>query len=150
MILGAIKMNKKPNWHVNLGELANDLIGEPFEWGKTDCVSIARAALVAQFGEDPCVPYVNVTYTTKTGATRAFNKIGNYASILEKIGAREIAPHNVRDGDIAVFKPERGYENVMTMMGGSWILSDPFVNKIVAVRPVLFSYDENIKVYRIV
>ncbi len=144
-------MTRVPNWHVALGKLATDLIGQPFVWGETDCVSIFRKALVAMYGQDIAAPYIDVTYTTKAGATRAFNKIGNYASILEKIGAKEIAPHNARDGDIAVFMPEGKYENVMTMMGGAWVLADPFVNIIIAVRMYSAQLEsQNVKVYRVV
>jgi len=143
-------MTRQPNWWVKLGELANEVVGQPFEWGKTDCVTIARRALEAQFGEDPIKETAN--YTTRGGATRAFNRLGSLGDLAIKAGAREIPVRRARDGDFLIFpkSEDRVYENVATKMGGAWIVSSASVNKVVAVKSLSFDaeYIEGVKAYR--
>ena len=148
MMVAVENKTRVTNWSVNLGFLAEEVIGAEFDWGKTDCATIFRRALEAMYGEDISAPYVNVTYTTKAGATRAYNKLGGYEEIIEKIGGREIPAKLAKDGDIVIFKSEKGYDNIVTKMGGSWIISDPDMNKIIPVNIHHESLREA-KVYRI-
>ena len=144
-------MNRIRDWTVALGELAREVIGAPFEWGETDCVSVFRRALVAMYGKDIAAPYIDVTYTTKVGATRAFNKVGGYEDTLLKMGAKEVPPHLTRDGDVMVFpKGEGNFENVMTKMGGAWIMSDPASESIIPVHINPYNIGKEAKVFRIV
>ena len=145
-------MPRIANWNVKLGELAREVIGKEFVWGETDCVSVFRRALVAMYGEDIAAPYIDATYTTKTGAIRAFKKVGPYEDILLALGAREVLPQCTRDGDVAVFpKGTGGFDNVMTRMGGSWVLSDPESMSIVPIKLNPYSFEVNeVKVFRIV
>jgi hypothetical protein len=138
------------NWSVNLGLLAEEVVGAEFKWGVTDCVTMLRRALEAMYGEDIAAPYIDVAYTTKTGATRAYNKMGGYEGIIEKVGCKEIPARLAKDGDFALFKREHGYDNVVTKMGGSWIIADPDINKIIPVNIHYETLDKEAKVFRIV
>lgn len=144
-------MLRQANWWVRLGELAKELVGKDFVWGETDCVTIARLSLAAQFGEDPIAELTNVAYTTKGGATRAFNKLGSLGEMALKAGAREIPARRARDGDFLVFpKGETGvYENVASKMGGLWIIASPSLDRVVAVKHFNGAEDaEDVKAYR--
>jgi hypothetical protein len=141
-------MDRIVNWSVSLAELANDIVGVPFEWGKTDCASVARAALVAMFGEDPLVPHIDVTYTTKIGAARAFKKAGSFVDIVLAAGAREIASNLAGDGDFMIFPNDGNYENVATRMGGLWIMSDEADNSVIATRILVTSIAPDVRVFR--
>lgn len=141
-------MDRVVNWSVSLAELANDIVGAPFEWGRTDCVSVARSALVAIFGEDPLVPHINVTYTTKIGAARAFKKIGSMTDIVLAAGAKEIASNLAGDGDFMIFPSEGNYENVATRMGSMWIMADEELGYIVARKIFVTSIDPDVRVFR--
>lgn len=143
-------MLRQANWWVRLGELAKELVGKDFVWGETDCVTIARRALAAQFGEDPIVELTNVTYTTKGGATRAFNTLGSLGAMALKAGAREIPARRARDGDFLIFpKAEQTYENVASRMGGAWIIASLSIDKVVAVKHFNGAEDaEDVKAYR--
>lgn len=142
-------MNRVTNWSVNLGLLAEEIRGAQFEWGVTDCVTICRRAIEAMYGEDIAAPFINVSYTTKAGATRAYNKLGGYEDIIKSIGGREIPAKLAKDGDFAVFPRANGYDNVFTKMGGSWMVADPEINTIVPVKMHPSSLDKEAKVFRI-
>jgi hypothetical protein len=138
-----------PNWNYKLWELGQEINGQPFEWGITDCVTICRRAIEAQFGEDLIAPHISVTYTTKTGATRAFNKIGSMADIALAVGAQEIEPMNARDGDFLLFpKGTRKYENIATRIGSMWFIADPEINRVVATRLLHTSLDSDVRAFR--
>jgi hypothetical protein len=144
-------MDRIPNWPVALGNLARELIGQPFVWGETDCVSIVRKATIAMYGEDIAKPYIDVTYKTKIGAVRAFKKIGTIGNIIEKVGCREVPLHLTRDGDFLLFEPNgEQYENMATRMGSRWILAVPEENTIKAVKLNMLQFGpEYARAYRI-
>jgi hypothetical protein len=111
-------------------------------------VTIARRALEAQFGEDIAAPHIDVTYTTKTGAIRAFNKIESIVNIALAAGATEIAPRLCGDGDILIFPKNGGFENVLTLMGSLWIMSDPDLDKVVPLKIAYTSIDPEVRAFR--
>jgi hypothetical protein len=141
-------MQRVPNWNVALGALAREVLGQPFEWGVTDCVTIARRAIEAQFGEDITAPHIDVTYTTKTGAVRAHNKIGSMADVALAAGAAEIPVEQTRDGDIMIFPKSRGFGNILTLMGGMWIMSDPYLDKVVPMKIAYTSLNPEVRAFR--
>lgn len=141
-------MSRVPNWNVELAALARELGEQGFEWGKTDCASVARAALVAMYGEDLVAPYIHTTYTTKIGASRAFRKIGSMVDIITSAGAREVPLHATRDGDFLVFQGDGSFENMATKIGGLWIISDPELNAVSAVKITPTSMASDTKAFR--
>jgi len=142
-------MDRVPNWNYKIWEVGEEVRGQPFEWGITDCVTIARRVLEAQFGEDIIAPHFNSEYKTKTGATRAFNKIGSMTDIALAAGAKEIDPINARDGDIMIFpKGNSKYENVATRIGSMWFIADPDINRVVATRLLHTEIDTEVKAFR--
>lgn len=143
-------MNRVPNWNVELVLLAKRLIGADFVWGETDCVSVVRKALVAMYGEDIAAPHIGVTYTTKTGAVRAFNKIGSVVGIIEDTGGVEIPLCRARDGDIIVFpKGDGGFENLAVKMGGTWVVASAEIGKLIGTKIFHLDDDASAKAYRI-
>lgn len=137
-----------PNWNYKLWEFGQEIIGQPFAWGVTDCAAIARKALITMYGEDLIGPHTNTSYTTKTGATRAFNKLGSFAGIAIDAGAAEIPIKLARDGDFMVFPRSGTYDNVTTKIGGMWIVSDPIINVVIAMKFIPTSIPSDVKAFR--
>ena len=141
-------MNRAPNWHVKLAQLANEVVGQSFVWGETDCASVARRAVAVMYEDDPISPHITFSYTTRTGATRAFNRIGSFADIALAAGAKEVRPDLTQDGDIMIFPKDGNYENVATRMGSMWIISDPEADRVVATKIFTTSIDPDVRVFR--
>lgn len=87
------------NWDTRLVELVGDVRGEPYEWGRTDCVSLARRALTEILGRDP---WEDVgSWTTKTGAVRVAKKTEPLVA-LSDTGAVEVTAGFATSGDVAL------------------------------------------------
>ena len=137
-----------PNWSVKLAGFADSVLGKPFVWGETDCVSICRGALETMYDEDIIAPHFDATYSTKIGAARVFGKIGSMATVAEQAGAREVRPDMSVDGDVMLFPRVGSYENVATRIGGMWIVSDPDLDRVIATKILPTSINSNVKVFR--
>lgn len=87
------------NWDVKLVGFAIGIRGEDFDWGISDCVSLARQCLYVILDEDPWDSLG--TWKTKTSALKAFKgiKIDKY---LEKTGAIEIDYNFLTTGDFVI------------------------------------------------
>jgi len=141
-------LTRVPNWSVKLAGFADSVLGKPFVWGETDCVSICRGALETMYGEDIIAPHFDGTYSTKTGAARAFSKVGSLSAIAEQAGAKEVRHNMSVDGDVMVFPKVGPYENVATRIGGMWIISDQDLDRVIATRILPTSINPNVKVFR--
>lgn len=143
-------MDRVFNWNVALGELARELVGQAVVWGETDCVSVARKALVAMYGEDISAPYIDVTYSTKLGAARALKKIGGLETVIDATGCRGVPLHLTRDGDFLFFESDDGGENIATKMGSRWVVAIPEENTIRAIKLNIAELDtEHTRAYRV-
>lgn len=90
-----------PNWDTALVEFALEVDGEPFEWGRTDCVSIVRLALSRMYGgTDPLDGHIG-SWTTKRGALRV-SKNTDALDALKRAGFVEVAPVYATTGDVAL------------------------------------------------
>jgi len=86
-------------WDTNLVLYVDSIVGQPFEWGRTDCATIVREALRSMYGKD----MLGIgTWTTKTGATRMLKKIGSYNDALAGAGAHEVPIRFRQRGDVAI------------------------------------------------
>lgn len=121
------------DWRTRLVSWAAAQIDRPFEWGSTDCASLARAALVQMFGEDvvPAVP----TYATAREALRAWAAYGPVGFALEQIGASTTLLPFMRAGDIIVVHEEAedvGQEAVLVCIDYGWCITSSVDGVIVA------------------
>lgn len=92
-------MRRVLNWDCKLVSWARAQTGKPFEWGKTDCVSLARGAIVVMYDEDL---FPDLDYTTMGGAARMLERYGTLMIALSEKGAATIAPEHGRTGDILI------------------------------------------------
>lgn len=93
--------------------------GKPFIWGTTDCVSLARAALIEMFGPEitPRLP----RWKNERDAALILKKRGSVGRFLEELGAERTSVPFIRAGDLAVSpEPEEvvGRESVMVCLDG--------------------------------
>lgn len=104
------------DWRVHLFAWARDIRGQPFVWGETDCMSLAREALRLQFGRD-VLPDIK-PWDTVRKAHDCWKKIeddGGLPSLFGHLGAREVSQrrYNWPVGSIVEMgKDEHGFVSV--------------------------------------
>lgn len=84
-------------WLVRFARAAQ---GQPFEWGRTDCATLARRALTTILGRDPWEGEVG-EWTTQTGALRVFKRTDPEIA-LRASGAVEVGRYFATSGDVAL------------------------------------------------
>lgn len=116
-------MRRRPDWDVRLVRLQDDVLGEPFRWGETDCASIVRRALAAMYpeGEVP-LPSAPPEYEDRRGAGRAYVESGGVAAMLEAGGAERVDLNFARQGDVLVGLAEQG-----GFPGGAVVVEEHFL-----------------------
>ncbi len=143
-------MQRERNWNVRLAILVRSLIGKPFIWGETDCVSVLRKAYVAMYDEDPIAEFVPMDYSTEEEAKEAFRAIGgDFTKWIMRIVVQEVTPMFARDGDM-VFNEDSavGYQNVGIVLSDRILISD--IKNGVHMLPLNRDVDDDkIHIYRL-
>jgi len=94
----------RPNaWSVALVRWASELRGEPYEWGRTDCGSLAREAIGIVTGSDPFPE--TPAWTSPEAAKASLKALGGFQAAMEGLGAREVALAYAQSGDVARTPP---------------------------------------------
>lgn len=86
----------------------------PFEWGRTDCGSLVRAALVLMFGAalDERLP----RWDSRSSALRALASVGSVADLLCRLGAEPRTLPFLRAGDVLVREEDSEVGRVALMV----------------------------------
>jgi len=84
---------RQQHWRSALLNWAQEVRGQPYVWGKTDCAALMRTALHLQFGIDLFAALPQ--WHSARSAVRIWSELfrdtrGGYAAILERMGATEI------------------------------------------------------------
>jgi hypothetical protein len=92
--------------------------GKPFEWGKNDCVRMARTQLVAMGHKPPKLP----RYNSEKTAIRRLKEAG-FDSVEDMLGSMlvEIEPARRLAGDLATVKGEGKISAIVVCAGGKWL-----------------------------
>ncbi len=109
-------MRRVLNWDCELVAWARAQQGKPFEWGKTDCVSLARGAIVVMYGEDL---FPDLTYKTMRAAKKTLREYGNLVIALSEKGAATIGLERGRTGDILIGAANDKLPGVMVQLPNS-------------------------------
>lgn len=104
-------MMRRQNWDVYASQYIDAILGRPFVYGETDCVTIARRILEAMYGED-VVPF-SLKYKSVRGAKSALNKHG-IEDTLRDIGAVEVK--RPRRYDFAVVRGVDGFDEGVSVV----------------------------------
>jgi hypothetical protein len=88
------------NWDRRLVEFVAVVVGQPFKWGETDCVSLVRRGLQLMFDEDVWKGHVG-EWKTRRGAITVSGKT-DYENALLTSGAVEVGYHYGTSGDVAL------------------------------------------------
>jgi hypothetical protein len=83
-----------------LAQYAATVLGKPFVWGLTDCVSLVRFAILQSHGEDPWIG--QDWYESQTGAYRLATKIGSAPVYLQQYGWTERPLADMQAGDVVI------------------------------------------------
>lgn len=100
-------MRRVRNWDVRLVEWQGRVLGEPFEWGRTDCASLVVGALEAMYDELPLEGPVP-EYEGERDAVLAHKATGGVAEALAEGGADRVDLNFARQGDVLIGLPEQG------------------------------------------
>lgn len=113
-------MHRLQDWRSHLVKYAAEIEGKPFEWGSTDCGSVARRALIEMFG--PAMAMEIPIWTSVREALLILEQLGSLEEYLLELGAEKASPAFVRAGDILISnEPEEevGRQAIMVCIDGS-------------------------------
>lgn len=91
---------RHPQWRTRLLAWADGVRGQPYAWGRTDCASLARAALDEMFCRSVTAHIPR--WTSKRTALRALADVGGIDTALRGLGAELVTLPFARAGDIIV------------------------------------------------
>lgn len=97
--MGSKLKQHDPKYLERLVEFADSVVGRPFAWGATDCVTLAARCLEIQFPVFDASKIV--TWRSLADARRRITT-GSVSLWLQNAGAREIALECARAGDYIV------------------------------------------------
>lgn len=110
-------IHRTANWQAALRTWARGAVGQPYVWGKTDCGSIGRDALVVMFGDRILK---GIVWPTARAATRVLARHGTMSEILIRLGATKKPASFAQSGDIVIeHSPEApGGESACVVVDG--------------------------------
>ncbi|KKN45116.1 hypothetical protein LCGC14_0686180 [marine sediment metagenome] len=94
------RLERVENWDSRLVEFAREVTDQPFEWGVTDCASLARRGLEVVFGLDLWRGHVG-TWKTRRGALGVSGRT-EHQEALRASGAVEVGKHYAWSADVAL------------------------------------------------
>lgn len=115
------------NWDIALAEYAAALLGQPYEWGRTDCVSCWRGGQAAMRGCEPAdiCPEIG-TWTAPAAAGRARARWLHPEADLTLVGLQRVAPTHLQSGDLLlVTGPDDEYPQAYLVIGGMVLAATP-------------------------
>ena len=113
------------NWDVKLFEWMRKVDGKKFKWGKTDCGSLAKQAIITMYDDDTVGDDLD-SYTTKTEALRTLSSIGSIEDRLMEMGGVEHPITFAQQGDFIV-GPQVGDEvfpGISVVVAGKGIIAN--------------------------
>jgi len=90
------------NWDVALAMRARELVGRPFEWGRTDCGTLCREALDALYGPGTGETLLGPPWTSPRAARSAAERLEALIEVLRAGGARLVGRLYASAGDIVI------------------------------------------------
>lgn len=115
-------MMRVRNWDVRLVEWANDLVGQEYDWGRTDCGSLVERAHRLMFGKQI---FPGMKYSTKREAVAIHARTGGVEGVLRKAGAVEIERNFVQQGDVFVEPDGDGMPSCAVVIAGGLLMTSP-------------------------
>ena len=135
-----------PDWAPRLVAYVNSVNGCGFKWGTTDCGTLMRGALRAQFGKDLLRGIGS--YRTKASALKVAREIGPVGAFLESRGFTSVLPNFAQSGDVVLFvATERDHPPIGVAVTGRLLLSNP-EEGVGLVRLPLGEWPEGVEVWR--
>lgn len=111
------------NWDIRLVEWCDDVQGEPFEWGATDCASLVAGALEAMYDQD-LVGDTLPSYDSEEEAREAHEDTGGPSTVLRALGCEEIALNFARQGDVIIgVGEEAGMEGCAVVVASEFVVA---------------------------
>lgn len=94
------------NWSWCLFRWSEDVVGEPFRWGKTDCGALVRDAIRAMYGKFPAFGVPD--WSDRRSAVEAQKATRGVSGALRWMGAEDVRLAYAQSGDVAVKPPRNG------------------------------------------
>lgn len=107
-------MDRVSNWDTHLVAFAEEVVGQEFEWGTTDCASLVRRGLIAIMGKDVLKKYVGA-WKTRRGALTASRRV-KPEHALKASGAVRVGTRFAWSGDVAVGANTDGHDMVQVAL----------------------------------
>lgn len=115
---------KLPNWELSLIRLVNGELGQPFEWARRDCTTLAIDCLRAMVGDFE-TPWPAFDYTNEREAVRfAEGKQSLQEFLIARFDARPVKPRFEQRGDF-IFGHNGLFECCHVVLGSKAVSVDP-------------------------
>lgn len=113
------------DWDMRLHRAVDELVGEPFRWGETDCASVVIRAVEAIYPPDDVpLPRDQPSYDDEGAALRAHAETGGVGPALEAEGAERVPLAFARSGDVLVgLDPQGGVPGAAVVVGPRYVVA---------------------------
>lgn len=98
-------LTRVPDWDVRLAACIEAARGQPFEWGRHDCLTWAFDVRAAITGQPSLADLWRGRYRTERGALRLIRRFGHadlIAGLRAELGEPLVSPLMARRGDITI------------------------------------------------
>lgn len=111
-----------PNWDILVVDFATSVVGQPYQWGLTDCVSLWRRGQAVMRGVEDhktLLPELGHWWSTKS-AVDTWATLGGPLAALARVGAVAFPPTFAQTGDLLVIPPDTtdGHEQMYLLVSG--------------------------------
>lgn len=118
---------RQRGWEIALAAWADDVVGKPYTWGQTDCLSLAASAILAMTRTALALPPYRSAATAKQQVEVVLDEHGSIGGALLAQGARRIGGASwAQPGDLLVWEPtdEWPFPEVAVVVGHKAIAAD--------------------------
>lgn len=122
--MSQVRIHRQHDWRSRLHRYAGERVGQSFQWGESDCGTLARNALAELFGRDvmPILP----RWHSAREALAILETHGTFGQILTALDPLVTTPAFMRSGDLLVCEEpdeEVGRESLLVCLDGRQCLS---------------------------
>lgn len=111
------------NWDVALGLTLCELVGTPFQWGRTDCGTLCRITLDSLYGSGRAAELLGPAWKSSRAALKVWTRVGGPLAVLEQIGAVQMDRSYASIGDVIVISgsDEDGLPRLAVVAGPKYV-----------------------------
>ena len=142
------KLNRVKDYQERLVNYADSVLPLPFEWGKTDCISLSLNCVSVMYDRPDLVDFID--WTSEAEGRAFFETVSTPDVWLSSFEAVNIPRESIRSGDVVVgFLPERQIPFSYFCVGSKLLSSLPEAGVFVSPFRILGRLPTNAAAFRL-